>query len=116
MQAAAGLQPCCVHETVLYDRQRKAACPDLCVLFSRSYSLPVRDRMGRKWEFVIKSWANGTENRRVYVLEQTGEFLKVHTRFHTTQQMSHIRLACHSENLSSSVVLVQGLLLTCKTA
>ncbi|KAL3157100.1 hypothetical protein ABBQ38_001346 [Trebouxia sp. C0009 RCD-2024] len=36
------------------------------------------DRTGRKWEFVIKSWANGTENRRVYVLEQTGEFLKVH--------------------------------------
>ena len=43
----------------------------------RSYSLPVKDRSGRKWEFVIKSWANGTENRRVYVLEQTGEYLKV---------------------------------------
>ncbi len=43
----------------------------------RSYSLPVKDRAGRKWEFVIKSWANGTENRRVYVLEQTGEYLKV---------------------------------------
>ena len=45
----------------------------------RSYSLPVKDQGGRKWEFVIKSWANGTENRRVYVLEQTGEFLKVPT-------------------------------------
>ncbi|KAL0032345.1 hypothetical protein WJX79_006173 [Trebouxia sp. C0005] len=43
----------------------------------RSYSLPVKDRDGRTWEFVIKSWANGTENRRVYVLEQTGEYLKV---------------------------------------
>ncbi|KAL0049880.1 hypothetical protein WJX82_011620 [Trebouxia sp. C0006] len=43
----------------------------------RSYSLPVKDRGGRTWEFVIKSWANGTENRRVYVLEQTGEYLKV---------------------------------------
>lgn len=47
------------------------------VMLFRSYSLPVRDRAGRKWEFVIKSWANGTENRRVYVLEQTGEYLKV---------------------------------------
>ena len=46
-------------------------------LCCRSYSLPVKDRAGRKWEFVIKSWANGTENRRVYVLEQTGEYLKV---------------------------------------
>ena len=45
----------------------------------RSYSLPVKDRDGRTWEFVIKSWANGTENRRVYVLEQTGEYLKVIT-------------------------------------
>ncbi len=45
----------------------------------RSYSLPVKDRGGRTWEFVIKSWANGTENRRVYVLEQTGEYLKVTT-------------------------------------
>ena len=48
-------------------------------LYRRSYSLPVKDQGGRKWEFVIKSWANGTENRRVYVLEQTGEFLKVFT-------------------------------------
>ena len=47
------------------------------ILVCRSYSLPVKDQAGGKWEFVIKSWANGTENRRVYVLEQTGEFLKV---------------------------------------
>ncbi len=47
------------------------------MLVCRSYSLPVKDRGGRTWEFVIKSWANGTENRRVYVLEQTGEYLKV---------------------------------------
>lgn len=47
------------------------------VHWCRSYSLPVKDHGGRKWEFVIKSWANGTENRRVYVLEQTGEYLKV---------------------------------------
>ena len=39
--------------------------------------MPVKDEAGRKWEFVIKSWANGTENRRVYVLEQTSEYLKV---------------------------------------
>ncbi len=48
-------------------------------LVCRSYSLAVKDRGGRTWEFVIKSWANGTENRRVYVLEQTGEYLKVIT-------------------------------------
>ena len=47
------------------------------MLVCRSYSLPVKDCGGRTWEFVIKSWANGTENRRVYVLEQTGEYLKV---------------------------------------
>ena len=91
MASACKQQLACnpVREGVLYDRQREAICPDLCVLFARSYSLPVRDRTGRKWEFVIKSWANGTENRRVYVLEQTGEFLKVHTRFHTTANVSY---------------------------
>ncbi len=43
----------------------------------RSYSLPVKDRAGRAWEFVIKSWANGTEHRRVYVLEQVSGYIKV---------------------------------------
>ena len=57
-------------QTVLSSSEKRA-------VWFRSYSLPVRDRAGRKWEFVIKSWANGTENRRVYVLEQTGEYLKV---------------------------------------
>ena len=28
------------------------------------------------WDFVIKSWANGTEHRRVYVLEQAAEYLR----------------------------------------
>lgn len=42
----------------------------------RAYSFGVRDRAGREWEFVIKSWANGTEQRRVYVLEQAGDWLK----------------------------------------
>ena len=27
------------------------------------------------WEFVVKSWANGTEHRRVYVLEHAAEFI-----------------------------------------
>jgi hypothetical protein len=27
---------------------------------------------------MIKSWANGTEHRRVFVLEQAGEFLRSH--------------------------------------
>ena len=27
---------------------------------------------GRRYEFMIKSWANGTEHRRVFVLEQVG--------------------------------------------
>ncbi|BDA41728.1 probable regulatory protein viviparous-1 at N-terminal half [Coccomyxa sp. Obi] len=42
----------------------------------RSYTLPVKDRAGRAWKFVIKSWANGTEHRRVYVLEQVSEYIK----------------------------------------
>lgn len=46
------------------------------VMSYRSYSLAVKDRGGRDWEFVIKSWANGTEHRRVYVLEQAAEYLK----------------------------------------
>lgn len=58
----------------------------------RSYSLPVKDRGGRTWEFVIKSWANGTENRRVYVLEQTGEYLKVITIVLPT--LAVLRLYC----------------------
>ena len=33
---------------------------------------------GRRYEFMIKSWANGTEHRRVFVLEQAGEFLRSH--------------------------------------
>ena len=41
----------------------------------RSYGLPVRDREGRHWDFVVKSWANGTEHRRVYVLEHVAEFI-----------------------------------------
>ncbi len=41
----------------------------------RSYGLPVRDREGRVWEFVVKSWANGTEHRRVYVLEHAAEYI-----------------------------------------
>ena len=41
----------------------------------RSYGLPVRDREGRGWDFVVKSWANGTEHRRVYVLEHVTEYI-----------------------------------------
>lgn len=33
---------------------------------------------GRRYEFMIKSWANGTEHRRVFVLEQAAEFLRSH--------------------------------------
>lgn len=36
----------------------------------RSHNLPVEDVDGKPWEFVIKSWANGNEKRRVYALEQ----------------------------------------------
>ena len=35
----------------------------------------MRDREGRLWEFVVKSWANGTEHRRVYVLEHAAEYI-----------------------------------------
>ncbi len=35
----------------------------------------MRDRDGHLWEFVVKSWANGTEHRRVYVLEHVAEFI-----------------------------------------
>ena len=48
----------------------------ICLLGAcRSYGLPVRDREGRLWEFVVKSWANGTEHRRVYVLEHAAEYI-----------------------------------------
>ncbi len=36
----------------------------------RSYTLPAVDTHGRLWDFVVKSWANGSEHRRVFVLEQ----------------------------------------------
>ncbi len=36
----------------------------------RSYTLPAVDADGRLWDFVVKSWANGSEHRRVFVLEQ----------------------------------------------
>lgn len=42
----------------------------------RAYTLAVRDLEGKPWEFVVKSWANGSEQRRVYVLEQAGGFLR----------------------------------------
>ncbi|PSC70511.1 B3 domain-containing transcription factor LEC2 isoform B [Micractinium conductrix] len=48
------------------------------VLGYRHYALAVRDSEGRRYEFMIKSWANGTEHRRVFVLEQAGEFLRSH--------------------------------------
>jgi hypothetical protein len=41
----------------------------------RSYELPLRDKDGQRWDFVVKSWANGTEHRRVYVLEKAAEYL-----------------------------------------
>ncbi|EFN57994.1 hypothetical protein CHLNCDRAFT_142158 [Chlorella variabilis] len=48
------------------------------VLGYRHYALAVKDCYGRQYEFMIKSWANGTEHRRVFVLEQAGAFLKAH--------------------------------------
>lgn len=44
----------------------------------RHYALAVRDATGRRYEFVIKSWANGTEHRRVFVLEQASDYLRAH--------------------------------------
>ena len=43
----------------------------------RAYTLAVKDLDNRPWEFVVKSWANGSEQRRVYVLEQASMFLRV---------------------------------------
>lgn len=43
----------------------------------RAYTLAVKDLDDRPWEFVVKSWANGSEQRRVYVLEQASMFLRV---------------------------------------
>ncbi|KAI3428154.1 hypothetical protein D9Q98_006538 [Chlorella vulgaris] len=48
------------------------------VLGYRHYALAVKDCAGRRYQFMIKSWANGTEHRRVFVLEQAGEFLRSH--------------------------------------
>jgi hypothetical protein len=44
----------------------------------KHYGLHVKDVFGQEYEFVVKSWANGTEHRRVFVLEQVGKFLKQH--------------------------------------
>ena len=49
-----------------------------CCRCRRAYSLTATDVHGRSFEFVIKSWANGTEHRRVYVLEQAAPFIKAH--------------------------------------
>ena len=73
----AGLPHQHCHPCFLRVRPPHQRCHPSCACVCRSYSLPVKDGAGRTWEFVIKSWANGTENRRVYVLEQTGEYLKV---------------------------------------
>lgn len=48
------------------------------VIGYRAYSLAASDAHGRNYDFVIKSWANGTEHRRVYVLEQAAPFIKSH--------------------------------------
>ncbi|KAK9835948.1 hypothetical protein WJX81_000533 [Elliptochloris bilobata] len=44
----------------------------------KSYTLPTVDHTGRQWEFVVKSWANGSEHRRVFVLEQAGPFIRAY--------------------------------------
>lgn len=44
----------------------------------KHYGLHVRDVFGQEYDFVVKSWANGTEHRRVFVLEQVSKFLKQH--------------------------------------
>ena len=44
----------------------------------RHYTLHVKDVHGKRYDFVVKSWANGTEHRRVFVLEQVGKFLKAY--------------------------------------
>ena len=48
------------------------------ILLRRAYSLAAVDAQGCSYDFVIKSWANGTEHRRVYVLEQAAPFIKAH--------------------------------------
>ena len=62
---------------VYYDVDSGGACMDLACL-CRSYTLPVVDHAGRLWEFVVKSWANGSEHRRVFVLEQAGPFIRMY--------------------------------------
>ncbi|KAL6774554.1 hypothetical protein ACKKBG_A25450 [Auxenochlorella protothecoides x Auxenochlorella symbiontica] len=43
----------------------------------RHYALRVRcARTGAQHAFVVKSWANGSEHRRVFVLEAAGEYLR----------------------------------------
>lgn len=44
--------------------------PSLCA--------PPSSSAGQRYEFMIKSWANGTEHRRVFVLEQAADFLRAH--------------------------------------
>ena len=48
------------------------------VVASRTYTLMAHDAQQRGWDFVVKSWANGEQRRRVFVLEQAAPFLRAH--------------------------------------
>lgn len=61
----------------------------------------MRDLEDRPWEFVVKSWANGSEQRRVYVLEQAALFL----RCNQLHEGDIIGICCDEEgNLQVSVL------------
>ncbi len=57
---------------------RVAVETNLLAAAARHTALAVRDAAGRRHALVLKSWANGAEHRRVWVLEQAGEALRMH--------------------------------------
>lgn len=67
----------CRAYSVFPQYDNSSACMGLACC-RRSYTLPVVDHAGRLWEFVVKSWANGSEHRRVFVLEQAGPFIRMY--------------------------------------
>ncbi len=58
---------------------RVAVETNLVAAAARHTALAVRDAAGRRHALVLKSWANGAEHRRVWVLEQAGEALRAHS-------------------------------------
>lgn len=49
-----------------------SCCSNLSITVTSKHMQVVLDAHDSEWTFVIKSWPNGGENKRVYVMEKTG--------------------------------------------